>query len=60
MNCAPVIEIGLLGRIVVWGIIMGIVNTILCLCTGDWFSAIFSVSYTRPSRWVTRIQRCMA
>lgn len=52
MNCAPVIEIGLLGRIVVWEIIItGIVNTILCLCTGDWFSAIFSVIGIYMSVW---------
>ena len=52
MNCAPVIEIGVLGHIVIWSlIIVGILNTIFCLTTGDWFSAIFSVIGIYPSVW---------
>lgn len=52
MSCAPVIEIGVLGNIIIWAlIIMGIVNTILCLVTCDWFSAIFSVIGIFASVW---------
>ena len=50
---APAIEIGVLGNIVIWIlIIMGIINTILCLATCDWFSAIFSVLGIFVSVWL--------
>lgn len=48
----PVIEIGVLGNIIIGLlIIVGIVNTILCLATKDWFSAIFSVIGIFASVW---------
>ena len=56
MNCAPVIEIGLLGNIIIWSlIIMGILNTILCLTTCDWSSAIFSVIGIFASVWFYKL-----
>lgn len=56
MHVAPVIEIGVLGNIVIWLlIIMGIINTILCLATCDWFSAIFSVLGIFTSVWFYKV-----
>ena len=49
---SPAIEIGVIGHIVIWSlIIVGILNTILCLATGDWLSAIFSVLGIFASVW---------
>lgn len=62
MTSAPVIEIGVLGNVVIWAlIIMGIINTIICLATCDWFSAIFSVIAIFASVWFyTFTYKCIA
>ena len=53
---APAIEIGVLGNIIIWVlIIMGIINTILCLATCDWLSAIFSVLGIFTSVWFYKV-----